>query len=121
MTEEEKAILLDIKNLHDKLLKEAFEKEPSAYNYMRNAEVLREKVHELYNIFKPDYLQKNELYAIAYTCNNEVKSVVVCFENSLKRNAARKRYKEFLGAIDKANKQINLDCYLLFKKIEKIK
>lgn len=128
MTEEEKAILLEIDNLHTELIEEPngkwngrYMQEPSGYNYCRNAEKLKDKVFELYNKFEPDYLTQHEIGAIAHTCDKEVSYVEYHYDLSRKNNAAKKRHTEFINSISKANQQIRLDIFSVFAKIEEVK
>jgi len=128
MNEEEKKILLEIDSIYTELTEEpsgkrtgSYMQKPSGYNYCRNAERLKEKVFELYNEFKPDYLSEHELGAIAHTCDKEVSFVDYHYNLAIKRNAAKKRNIEFLNSIYKANQQINLDLFSLFAKIEEVK
>lgn len=128
MNEEEKKCLLEIDNIYNELTEEpsgkwngSFLLKPSGYNYCRNAERLKEKVFELYNEFKPDYLSEHELGAIAHTCDKEVSFVDYHYNLAIKGNAEKKRNTEFLDSIHKANQQINLDLFPLFTKIEEVK
>lgn len=128
MIEKEQNTLLEIDNIHTELNEEStgkwtgtYMQKPSGYNYCQNAERLRNKVFELYNNFKPDYMTENMLDAIAHTCSKEVSHVEYNYKLSIKRNAAKKRNTEFLDSIDKANKQIYLDLFSLFKQIEEVK
>lgn len=128
MTEEEKALLLEIDKLHTELIEEPngkwngrYMQEPSGYTYCRNAEKLKDKVFELYNIFKPDYLTQHEIGAIAHTCDKEVSYVQYHYDLSRKNNAAKKRQTEFIDSIYKANQQIRIDIFSVFAKIEEVK
>lgn len=128
MTEEEKALLLEIDNLHTELIEEPngkwigrYRQEPSGYNYCQNAEKLKDKVFELYNKFEPDYLTAHDIDAIAHTCAKEVLNVDSYYDDSIKKNAAKKRHTEFIDSIYKANQQIGRDIFSVFVKIDEVK
>lgn len=128
MIEEEKAILLEIDKLYTELLQESSVKwngsfmiQPSGFSYRHKADELKKKVFELYNKFKPDYLNGQDLYALAHTCEKEVSYVEYYYNLSIKKNAAKKRHAEFLNSIYKANQQIRVDIFSLLAKIEEIK
>lgn len=128
MTEEEKALLLEIDNLHIELIEEPngklngmYRQEPSGYNYCQNAKKLKDKVFELYDKFEPDYLAKLEIDAIDHTYDKEVSYVDSNYNRSRKMNATKKQHTEFINSIHKANQQIRLDIYSVFAKIEEVK
>ena len=128
MTDEEKALLLEIDNLHTELIEEPTRKwngrymqEPSGNNYCHNAERLMEKIFELYNKFEPYYLTEHEIDAIAHTCDKEVSYVKYNYDLSIKNNAAKKRHTEFIDSIFTANLHIGRDIFSVFAKIEEVK
>ncbi len=128
MEEKEKAKLLEIGELYDKLKNEpkgiwngTYKIEPNGNTYKSNAEKLLNEVITLYNDFKPDYLPEQNLDALSHTCSKEVDYVVNDYNESIKPRAAKKRYTEFLNSISKANNQIKLDIYSLLKKVEEVK
>lgn len=128
MTKEEKDLLLEIENLYNELFQESigtwngsYMMKPSGYSYSHKAEMLRDKVFELYDKFKPEYLSINDLEAIAHTCDKEVSYVEYHYNNSIKNNAPKKLHTEFLDSISTANQQIRLDIFSLLTKIDEIK
>lgn len=124
MEAEEKKILMEIDSLHSELLNESmsrwngrYTEEPSGYNYRRNINNLLEKVYDLREKFNPEYLTEHNVSAFSHTCNKEVSYVEYHYEKAIKKNAAQIRKRELVAAIDKANRQINLDLFSLFLRI----
>ena len=84
MEEEELKLLNEIDQLHKKLLSEptgtfnfALKQviPPNGYTYVRCAISLRDKVVELCNKFKPDYIEGIEIRQLYHTCGKEVSYV----------------------------------------------
>jgi hypothetical protein len=128
MTEEEKTILLEIDNLYLELLNEQsgtwngnYMMKPSGHNYRYKAEKLKAKVFELYDKHNPDYLTQHHIDAIAHTCDKEVSYVEYHYGLSIKNNAPKKRYTEFIDSMNIANQQIRRDIFSVFFKIKEIK
>lgn len=126
--EEEKALLLEIDELHSKLLQEPFghwngvhKLKPSGYNYSRNAKLMLEKILMLVSKFNPNYITSHDISAYSHTCDKEVSYVDYHDKEASKKNAAKKRNTEFIDSIHEANRQINLDLFSLFLKIKEIK
>ena len=119
MDKEEKTLLLEI----DKIITTLEECLNGKWcgSYSHNALKLRDKVIELYNQFKPEYLSKEAVSALDYTCDKEVLFVDYHVKQANKRNAAKKRQSELINSINTANNIIKNNIYTLIKKIEEIK
>lgn len=124
MEEEEIKLLKKIEELHSKLRQEpygqwtgSFTLPPSGYGYSNNAKQLYEKACELKSEFNPEYLTDSDIAAFAHTLGKEVSHVEYHYDEAMKGKAAKKRHDEFIGSINKANSQIELDLFSLFKQI----
>lgn len=128
MDEDEKKILFEIDNLHSLLQQEkngkwngTYMMKPSGDSFTRNANLLLEKILQLKSKFNPDYLSDFDVSAYRHTCKKEVGYVENNYEKTIKKNAPRIRNEEFLNSMYIANHQIDLDLFLLFKKIAEVK
>ena len=130
MEEEELKLLNEIDQLHKKLLSEptgtfnfALKQviPPNGYTYVRCAISLRDKVVELCNKFKPDYIEGIEIRQLYHTCGKEVSYVELQQGKVSKPRASQKSKNELIDKMEKASKQIEIDVYSLFKKIDELK
>ena len=124
---QEQTLLKEIKSLYEKLEQNVRGEyrgsckigEPG-FSYQIYANELLKKVSELHENFHPDYLDKSDISALMHTIDKEVAFVEYHYQEILKPNASRKKIDGVCAAIHKANKQIKLDLFGLFREIEKL-
>lgn len=127
MDTNEYTLLKEIKELYHKLEHNVYGEyrggckigEPG-FSYDILVKKLLEKVMELHNTIQVDYLNMSDIQALMVTINKEVAYVEYYYRKALKPNASKKCKEEVYCAINKANDQIKLDLYGLFKKIDEI-
>lgn len=121
---QEQALLKEIKSLYDKLEQNVYGEyrggckigEPG-FSYQIYANELFKKVSELHKSFHPDYLDKSDIMALMHTIDKEVASVESYYQETLKSKSSLRKRNEVCGTINKANKQIKLDLFRLFREI----
>lgn len=127
MDAKEKALLKEIRVIYDKLEQNANGEyrgtikigEPG-FCYENHAKELSNKVLELYNTFRPEYLNLSEIGDFMHTMDKEVAFVVYDYQEFIKSGVSRKKRNEVCNAINKANKQIKLDLFRLFREIDEL-
>lgn len=88
--------------------------------YTIHAQELYDKVLDLYHSYHPEFLNLSEIGDFKHTLVKEVAMVEYCYQESIKPKASQKKKDEVLSAINKANKQIKLDLFGLFKILEEL-
>ena len=116
MEEEELELLNEIDLLHEKLLCLG-----NGYTYAQCAKSLRDKVVKLYDKFEPDYIDGVVIQQLNHTCNKEVDFVKLQQDKASKPRASQKSKNELIDKMGKTTKQIEIDVYSLFKKIDELK
>lgn len=127
MDTQEQVLLKEIKSLYDKLEQNVRGEyrggckigEPG-FCYQLHANELFGKVSALYRDFHPDYLDEQDVWSLKHTLDKEVAFVESYYQEAIKPKSSLKKKKEVCGAIDRANGQIKLDLFRLFREIEKL-
>lgn len=125
-----KALLEDIRATYDKLERNIYGEyrdiactvrigEPG-FCYRIHAQELLSQVLELYNTYHPEYLSQSEIRDFMYTIDKEAAFVEYAYQESIKHRASQRMKNEVCNAIIKANKQIKLDLFRLFQKMEEL-
>lgn len=127
MNANEYTLLKEIEELYHKLEQNVYGEYRDGYKigepgfgYDILVKRLFEKVLELHNSIQVDYLNISDIHALMVTINKEVASVEYIYQKAIKPNASSKCKEEVYYAINKANKQIQLDLKGLFKRIDEI-
>ena len=127
MDTKEEALLEEIRainnkleqNIHGEYRNQTKIGEPG-FSYYIHAQELLNKVLELYNTYHPEYLNQSEIGDFMHTMDKEVAFVEYDYQESIKSRVSRKKKNEVCNAIIKANKQIKLDLFRLFQKMEEL-
>lgn len=127
MDAKETTLLKEIRTIYDKLEQNVYGEyrgsikigEPG-FCYDIHAKELSNKVLELYNTFQPEYLSLSEIGDFMHTMDKEVAFVVYDYQESIKPRVSQKKKNEVCKAINKANEQIKLDLFRLFRKIDEL-
>ena len=88
--------------------------------YNTHAQELLKKVLELHHTYHPEYLSQQEIGDLMHTIDKEVAFVEYAYQDSIKPRVSKKMKNEVCNAIIKANKQIKLDLFRLFQKMEEL-
>lgn len=120
MNEQERILLLEIDELHNKLKEEPITSS-NGYDYVRNANSLKEKVENLFKTFAPEYLDEETLREFIQTCNKEVGYVEYHYDKQIKPRSSKKAYSDFIRSMDVATHQIEIDLSSLFNRIDEIR
>lgn len=127
MEPQEQALLKEIKALYNQLVQNVYGEYRAAIkignpgiSYGIYANRLFQKVKELYDTFHPEYLTKLDIISLKHTLDKEVADVDYYYSKALPPRTSRKQKAKVCDAIYKANKQIRLDLFLLFKKIDEL-
>lgn len=124
---EERALLVEIKDLYDKLKQNMYGVYSAGtkiggpgFAYELHAKEMSKKVHKLYFSFHPNYLDESNMADFMKTIDKEVSYVESLYLESLNPHATRKVKEKVCEAITKANKRIKSDLFNLFKEIDKL-
>lgn len=88
--------------------------------YNTHAQELFKKVLELQHTYHPEYLSQSEIRDFMHTMDKEVAYVEYAYQKSIKPKVSQKMKNEVCNAIINANKQIKLDLFRLFQKMEEL-
>lgn len=124
----ENRLLLEIKQLYDSLVAAPDGEyvhgygiqKPNGFKYKSNAQTLFNKVVELNEALHPTYIDEQTISNLAHTLEKESEYVVGKYEEAIKPNAAKKRWRELCDMMNRATRQIHLDIYNLLSHIEEI-
>lgn len=127
MEPQEQALLKEIKALYNQLVQNVYGEYRAGikignpgFSYGIYANRLFQKVKELYDTFHPEYLTELDVINLKHTLDKEVADIDYCYSDALPPRTSRKQKAKVCDAIYKANKQIRLDLFLLFKKIDEL-
>ncbi|WP_293666464.1 hypothetical protein [uncultured Parabacteroides sp.] len=121
MEKQEKTLLCQINEIYSDLKDESSKNRPNYSKYSMTLNKFLNLILELYDMYKPDYLDKLDIQHLRLTIYAKEGIKVETAYNKVVKKETNSNYQNLAKAMAKATYQINLDVYSVLNKANEIK